>query len=874
MRHPKSLHDKERRCPELLAPAGSKDALQAAVAAGADAVYLGGRKFGARHFAANFSEGEIRDAVRYAHLHGVRVYVTVNTLIQDQELRDAMEYLLSLHGMGVDAVLIQDPGLLALAREMIPGLELHASTQCTISTREGVEWVWKAGFARVVMARETPLSEIDRIMAIPRENRPGIEVFVHGALCYSYSGQCLLSSVIGGRSGNRGMCAQPCRKPYTLLHGVFDNFGRLTDVSEVSCRDRYLLSTKDLCCYDGLREIVGRGVEALKIEGRMRSPEYVEAVVGAYRRALDALENGNEWHSHDDIDEMARAFNRGFTGGYLLGDRGPSLMGRDRPDHRGLFLGTVVRAPKGEGILISPASRYLPVSGDGILVVDPTGEIRTGHLLHRDSERRGDMLFLPVQVTGVKPGSFVSVTRSLHLSGRLKEALHAGPKRFRIPVVMRVRLEEGRPLEGTATCPGPRGGEIVVSRVMDFIPNHAQTARLSLEAASRQLRKTGGAPFRVDKVFIDCHGDPFVPLGALNHLRRELLTGLEEAWLRGSLPERTALGDAGMRIQKFFQRDVPKILPGNPHNQEATHPVLRIYCATPGELESACSAGCDAICYEPSALGWEDYFGDLCTGSMYCSERNVSYTWKWPRITFRSFLEKALPMLPQLFRAGVRRVMVDEAGMADAILSSEHRMEVIGGQGLNIYNACAARAFHPPISQFTLSPELSSSQVAALIATSSRAKPQIRYEIICQGNLDTIVSEDRLLSTLVGDRPHLSSDAFGLRDETGRVFPVYEDRLGRTHVLNAVETTLIDRIPELASMGVHSLAVDARGRGERYAAGMTALYREGIGAAFRAHTPRSYWGNLLQRVRAISRGGITAGHFERGVAGYGDNGAE
>jgi len=231
-------------------------------------------------------------------------------------------------------------------------------------------------------------------------------------------------------------------------------------------------------------------------------------------------------------------------------------------------------------------------------------------------------------------------------------------------------------------------------------------------------------------------------------------------------------------------------------------------------------------------------------------------------------------MIPELFGAGVRRVMVDEAGMAEAILSYEPRVEVIGGQGMNIYNACAARAFHPPISQFTLSPELSSSQVERLLALSSRAKPQIRYEIICQGNLDAIVSEDRLLSTLVGNRPHSGSDAFGLRDETGRVFPVHEDRLGRTHVLNAVETTLIDRIPGLVSMGVHSLAVDARGRGERYAAGMASLYREGIEAVFRAHTPRSYWAHLVDRVRTMSRGGITSGHFDRGVAGYGDTGAE
>ncbi|OPX66137.1 MAG: Peptidase family U32 [Methanoregulaceae archaeon PtaB.Bin056] len=874
MRHRGSLPGAKRECPELLAPAGSKEALQAAVAAGADAVYLGGRKFGARHFAANFSEGEIREAVEYAHLHGVRVYVTVNTLIQDGELKDALGYLLSLYGMGVDAVLLQDPGLLALAREVIPGLDLHASTQCTISTREGVEWAWKAGFSRVVLARETPLSEVERIIAIPRDKRPGIEIFVHGALCYSYSGQCLLSSVIGGRSGNRGMCAQPCRKPYTLLRGVPDPWGRLKDASMVPCPARYLLSTRDLCCYDGLDEIVARRVEALKIEGRMRSPEYVAAVVGAYRRALDALANGEDWHSQDDVEEMAGAFNRGFTKGYLLGEGGPSLMGRDQPDNRGLFLGTVVAAPRGGGVLIRPSSQYLPVSGDGILVVGPSGESKTGYSLHRDAERRGDLLFLPAQVTGVKPGSVVSVTRSRHLRGRLKETVHAGATRFRVPVVMQVRIAEGAPLEGTATCPGPWGGRIEVSRVTGFIPTPAKTAGLSHEAVSRQLRKTGAAPFRVDKVDIDRDGNPFVPLGELNRLRRELLAGLKEAWLGGFLPEKTDFEKAGMRVRKFLEADIPGIPHGNARGHKKPLPVLTLYCATPRELQSACSAGCDAICYEPSVGSWEGYFRDLCTGFRYCSERNVSYTWKWPRITGRSFLQEALLMLPDLFGAGVRRIMVEEAGMAEAILSREPRMEVTGGQGLNIYNACAAQAFHPPISLFTLSPELSSSQAATLLALSARTKPQIRYEIICQGNLDAIVSEDRLLSTLVVDRPILGSEAFGIRDETGRTFPVYEDRLGRTHVLNAVETTLVDRIPQLSAMGVHSLVVDARGRGEHYVAVMAALYREGIGAVRSGNAPRSFWQHLVDRARAISRGGITAGHFDRGVAGYGDPGAE
>ncbi|MFA7199767.1 MAG: peptidase U32 family protein, partial [Methanoculleus sp.] len=230
--------------PELLAPAGSPEALAAAVAAGADAVYLSGRRFGARHFAANFSDEELRSAVDYAHLHGVRVYVTVNVLVREAELADVARYLLWLYETGADAVLVQDAGVASLAREVVPDLPLHASTQMTIHNREGVIRAAQEGFSRVVLARELTLPEIEGFAEEAEARGVGIEVFAHGALCYSYSGQCLLSSVIGGRSGNRGMCAQPCRKPYRLVTAGKDDYGRPKDLRVVPGRDRYLLSTR------------------------------------------------------------------------------------------------------------------------------------------------------------------------------------------------------------------------------------------------------------------------------------------------------------------------------------------------------------------------------------------------------------------------------------------------------------------------------------------------------------------------------------------------------------------------------------------------------------------------------------------------------
>lgn len=230
--------------PELLAPAGSLDALKAAVNAGADAVYISGKKFGARKYAANFNESEIEEGLEYAKIRGVKVYVTVNTLINDTQILSVAEYLIWLYKSGVDAVIIQDLGIACLSKAIVPDLDMHASTQMTIHNIAGVKWAAKFGFKRVILARELGIFEVEEILK-ETENIE-IEIFAHGALCYSYSGQCLLSSFIGGRSGNKGMCAQPCRKKYTLIKGEVDKYGKPSEPHSIDINDKYLLSTKIL----------------------------------------------------------------------------------------------------------------------------------------------------------------------------------------------------------------------------------------------------------------------------------------------------------------------------------------------------------------------------------------------------------------------------------------------------------------------------------------------------------------------------------------------------------------------------------------------------------------------------------------------------
>ncbi|WP_236910776.1 DUF3656 domain-containing U32 family peptidase [Clostridium sp. Cult1] len=308
---------------ELLAPVGSMESLFAAVENGADAVYLGGKLFNARQFASNFGYEELKFAVEYAHLRNVKVYITVNILIDDREMRKTIDYIKYLYEIDVDGLIVQDLGLASMVRDLFPDLPLHGSTQMTINNLPGAIFLQNLGFERVVLARETPLEEIINI----NENSDiELEGFIHGALCVSYSGQCLMSSIIGGRSGNRGTCAQPCRMAYDIIH--YDKDQSLSD----QWNKKYVLSPRDLNTIEYLDTIINSGIVSLKIEGRMKRPEYVATIVKNYRKALDL---GINCITKEEKDDILQIFNRDFTKGLMLKDFGRKFISCDRPDNRG-----------------------------------------------------------------------------------------------------------------------------------------------------------------------------------------------------------------------------------------------------------------------------------------------------------------------------------------------------------------------------------------------------------------------------------------------------------------------------------------------------------------------------------------------------------
>lgn len=432
---------KEKKRAELLAPAGSFASLKAAVAAGADAVYMGGARFGARAYAQNADQDEMIAAIEYAHLHGCRLYMTVNTLFKDNELGELYEYLLPYYKAGLDGVIVQDLGALSFIREHFPGIELHASTQMTITSVYGAKELKRLGCCRVVPAREVSLEEIRRIYD---ETGMDIETFVHGALCYCYSGQCLMSSLIGGRSGNRGRCAQPCRLPYRVYE---QENGTAVNKEDQKC----VLSMKDLCTLDILPQILEAGVFSLKIEGRMKSPRYTAGVVRIYRKYLDRyLEYGSEGYyvEPEDKKELLDLFDRGgFTSGYYTRHNGRDMIAlKEKPEFR---------------------------------------ETNKGLFDFLDRE---------------------------YVETEKKE-----------PVEGYAYLAEGLPSVLTLTC-----GDISVT-VSGQEPQAAKNQPMTREKVIRQLGKTGATAFEFTELEAEVCGALFLPIQALNELRREGFEALTEA---------------------------------------------------------------------------------------------------------------------------------------------------------------------------------------------------------------------------------------------------------------------------------------------------------------------------------------------------------
>ena len=672
---------------ELLAPAGSMEAVAAAVENGADAVYLGYGDFNARRNAKNFSREEFAAAVSYCHVRGAKVYLTLNTLLTDRELPAAAQVAAHASEIGADAVLVQDLGVARMVRQAAPDLPLHASTQMTLHNLDGVKLAADLGMTRAVLSRELSRDQIEYIC---QRSPIEIEVFAHGALCMCYSGQCFLSSVIGGRSGNRGLCAQPCR----LKYGWMDR------------ADAYPLSLKDLSLAGHLRELRRMGVACVKLEGRMKRPEYVAVVTRIY---ASAIKEGRE-PTAEELAQLEAAFSRqGFTQGYYLDRQGPEMFG--------------------------------------------------------------------VREEGKEPRELFAQARNTYQSGEAQ----------RVPVTFYAMIRRGEPAQVGVEDPQGR-----VVTVAGPVPEEARTRPLTQEAVGTQLSRTGGTPYRCEKVRALVEEGLSLPLAALNALRREALDRLTE---QRSLPPARRAGafHAGARYEN--RREEP----------ELALSVRRAEQVTPELLETR-----PALLYVP--------LEELCAHPEVVETANgTPVAAVLPRVVWDREMEQLLRQLEQARALGVREALVGNLGLLEAARRAGFALR--GDFGLEVYNAQTLKELRRlGLISATLSFELKLAQVRDL-------SKNMDTELITYGRLPLMIMENCIIKNRSGhcgcDNPNVLTDRKGAR------FPVLPAPGCRNELFNSQKLFLADKYDDYRRVGLWAQRLMFTTENPRECVQVARRYREG-----------------------------------------------
>lgn len=488
---------------ELLAPAGDFSCLKAAIEAGCDAVYIGGKLFGARAFSSNFTDDEIIKAINYAHLFGVKVYVTTNTLIYDKEVERFLEYISFLHKNNVDAVIIQDLGMLDLVRQTFPNLEVHASTQMHIHNLDGTSFMEKLGVKRVVLARETSISKIKEIK---EKTNIDIEIFIHGALCVSYSGQCLMSSLIGNRSGNRGTCAGSCRQSYSIVD----------ENNNIILNNKYPLSMKDLCSLENLKTLLDIGVTSLKIEGRMKSSSYVYTVVKLYRLAIDSYyKNNNIYIDEKELYNLNKIFNREFTKGFLFDEENNKVINMKRPNHQGVEIGKVINYKN--NVATIKLNDEININ-DGLRIVgkkDIGVNVNNFYINSKlvKTAKKGDIITIKVN-DKVEKDDKVFLTLDSKLNEEINNIISSNQRKVLVKAKFIAKEDKQITFELTDFI-----NKVVV--ISENKVTKALNKPITKEEIKEKLNKIKDTVYKYESLDIEIDDNIFIPLNIINDLKRK-----------------------------------------------------------------------------------------------------------------------------------------------------------------------------------------------------------------------------------------------------------------------------------------------------------------------------------------------------------------
>lgn len=837
---------------ELLAPVGSREALSAAVENGADAVYLGGQAFSARQHAANFSREEIAEGIRFAHLRGVKVYVAVNTLLDNSELVELVDYLYFLYKAGADAIIVQDLGVAKVVREILPDLAIHASTQMTVHNLEGVKLLEEQGIARVVLAREMALDEIRQITA---EAKAEIEFFVHGALCICYSGQCLMSSMIGGRSGNRGRCAQPCRLPYTLV----DQLGRPVDTA--GGVGEYILSPKDFNTMELLPQLIEAGVTSFKIEGRMKRPEYVATVVRNYREALDLFISapGNYHVAPRQQKELAQIFNREFTAGYLQGRTGLDMISHRRPNNRGLRLGRVLHYSHEMRAATIKLDEELHV-GDGIEIWVSVGG-RVGTIVTKMERAQGQQITEAVKgmevsvpvPEAVKAGDRVFKTNDARLVESARATFISPVPRRRIPVIMDVYARIGQPMTVRMT---DHAGNVAEAKT-EFIAEAAVKRPLTYEMIAEQMCRLGNTVFSIKELHVDIAGEVMVPQSEMNAVRRATVQQLEglrlAAWQRGL--DKAMVKSAG---EKLLQKSMTA------RRLKKNKTQLTVKVDDFAGLKAAVDNGADLLYFGGEVFSGKELSAKEYAEALdYCRNYEKKIVFMLPRIIKPGHVSGILASLTSFERMqpdGVAVANIGALGMA----RNHTSIALYGDYPLNIFNSVSLDVCQQlGLCQIALSPELTLTQAELLV----KYAPLLPVECLVHGHVELMVSEycvpGSVAGALGGQTPCkriCRRGLYGLKDRKGFVFPVETDQYCRMHLFNAKELVMLSHLPALLEAGVSAVRIEGKRKSAKELGRLTALYREVLDTGAKHPIFADF-----QALAEIEHEDITRGHYFRGV---------
>lgn len=511
---------------ELLAPVGDFECLKAAVQNGADSVYLGGSLFNARASATNFDYGQLEEVINYCSLRNVKTHLTLNTLIKDHEFKEALELAKKAYEFGADAFIVQDIGLAKLLMNLFPDIDIHASTQMTIHNLEGVKKLETLGFKRVVLARELSIEEIEYICS---NSQIEIETFIHGALCISYSGQCLFSSMVGGRSGNRGRCAQPCRLPYELIEEK--NNGVKT--SDKIIDKGFLISPRDLCSLEYLSDLINAGVDCFKIEGRLKNPEYVATVTRIYRKYIDMILSGKNYTINPkDLQDLKQVFNRGeFSSGHLAPLENRNLVFKEKSNHMGIYVGNVAGYNRLKGHIRLQLNSNIAI-GDTINFEKESTKYTVSELFQNNlnilSAGVGNKVTIGRMKGNIHIGDKVYKLSSKSLSTQSKTSYETEQKKLPLKCVVHIKKGEPVFMEVSVKSNSKLYKNISVKIQSDLIPEKSINAPTTAERIIKQISKTTDTPFEFTEIEVDMSTKVFLPsIRKLNEIRRMALTKIE-----------------------------------------------------------------------------------------------------------------------------------------------------------------------------------------------------------------------------------------------------------------------------------------------------------------------------------------------------------